>query len=102
MMKNQTTKGRISSTEVAGNKVRNTGNRQDNRITLVKLKGEKAVNVKAVSKSLKREIMEYYSGDILKTCKALDDICVKINKLEKEKQRLIWIILKDVPKSVSS
>ena len=101
-MKNQTTKERITSKGITGNKKRNTGNRQVNRITLVKFKGKKKVNVKAASRANKNEMMEFYPPETLKTCKDLKAICIKIHKLEKEKQKLIFIILKAVPKPVSS
>ena len=74
------------------------GNRKIQNNILVK----KPARVKVVSKSAAMKTEEDLPADILKTCKELKSVCSKIDKLEKEKQKLILIVLKYVPKSVNS
>lgn len=102
MKKRQNTKGNIAPAKQKGNRKRNTGkkivSRSGYRETLDKITGKKPVRVKAGSKAAEKEIMEYYPMQILKTCKDLNVICIKIKELEIEKQKLLDIIINDVPK----
>ena len=59
-----------------------------------KLLRKKPTRIKEASN---QEMEEELPPAILKTCNNLEAVCIKIGKLEKEKQKLIQIILNDIP-----
>ena len=62
-----------------------------------KLLRKKPTRIKEASKVSNQEMEEELPPAILKTCNNLEAVCIKIGKLEKEKQKLIQIILNDIP-----
>ena len=54
------------------------------------------------AKVVRKEMEEPLTAKALKLCKGLQAICAKIDKLEKEKRKILQKILNDKPKSVSS
>ena len=96
MKRQQIPKGNIVSLEKEGRKS-NTSSKisiQRNRT------GDKNLIRKTGSRSVspKEEVWEYSSNKILKACKDLKSVCMRIDNLEKEKQKLLDVVLKDVPR----
>jgi len=100
MTKNQTTtKGKLTLTELSGNRKRNTGNRTVSRKVNKKSKVKKPVRVNAALKGSIKEEEIKLPAEFLKKMRTLRALCRKIDKLEKEKRKIIHYVLKDNEKS---
>ena len=93
----QASTGKIVTNEIKLSGKRNSGIKQvsgpGKKFKSGKDTKKTPVRIKAGDKVRDREITEQYSPKMFKTCNALEAVCFKINKLEKEKQKLINIIL---------
>lgn len=94
MNEKQNSREKIDSRE---HQVKRKGHNSNRNILSTKTKKE-SVRGKSVLKVSKREIEEEIPAEMLRVCNSLKAVCVRIAKLEKEKQKLLYIILKDVPK----
>lgn len=96
MRKKQSTRGNIASQKQ--HEKRNKSNRQFNKPGINNASGEKTKRDKVELWAEREKKKLQHQTDILKRCRDLKVICRKIDKLEREKQKLINIIIKDVPK----
>lgn len=94
MKKRQNRKGNIATSEKIGNRKRSTSKGPGN----ISSKRNTAGEIKPESKAGNEEMWEFVSEEIVSKCEDLKSVCKQIEKLEKEKQRLLYVILKDVPK----
>ena len=100
MTKNQTTtKGKLTLTELSGNRKRNTGNRTGSRKDNKKSKFKKPVRVNGTLKASRKEEEIKLPAEYLKKMRTLRAICRKIDKLEKEKRKIILSVLNENEKS---
>ena len=76
--------------------------RPESRKTQNNILRKKSTRNKVVSKSATMEKEDKLPMDILRKCNNLKSVCNRIERLEKEKQKLILEIIKYVPKTVSS
>ncbi len=100
MKEKQITRSNSASSKPSFNRKRKTSNRIFNgsrdRKNQFKILRKERAGVLKVSKAAREEMREDIPAEILRTCNDLKQICIKIDKLEKEKQKLLLIILKDV------
>lgn len=93
MRRQQITKRNIASQEKEGNKG-NTNSKQRNNTGNRNVSGIKGSGLDIGNE----EAWQYSSDKILKTCEDLKSVCMEIDNLEKEKRKLVYMILKDVPR----
>ena len=93
MRKKQTRTGNIATSKKASSGKRNMTKGPENKLS----KRNTAGRANSDSKSGNEEMWEYVSEEIVSKCEDLKSVCMQMQKLEKEKQRLLYIILKDVP-----
>ena len=93
-MKKQNTKGNVESKELSRNRKRR--NRTLNRSINRKRPERKQIMVSAAPRNANKVMKEHIPPEISKLCKNLKAKCIKLEKAEKENQKLICKILKDV------
>jgi vacuolar-type H+-ATPase subunit H len=92
-MKEQNTKGNVESKELSRNRKRR------NRIlkrSINRKRPERKQMVSAAPRNANKVMKEHIPPEISKLCKNLKAKCIKLEKAEKENQKLIRKILKDV------
>lgn len=92
MKKRKITKGVIATSEKAGSRKSNNGNKRDNGSGNRNLSGKNY----PIIESGNVEAWEYVSEKTLKDCDYLETVCKKIESLEGIKRKLVYGILKDV------
>ena len=95
MKKEKITKGVIATSEKAGSRKSNNGNKTDNGSGNINLSGK----INPIFKSGNDEVWEYVSEKTLKDCDSLETVCKKIDNLEVIKRKLVYDILKDVKRN---
>ena len=99
MKEKQTTKGNIALTEKQRNRKGNTSNRTVSRKDNKKSQVKKPVRVNTALKGSRTEEEIKLPAEYLKKMRTLRALCRKIDKLEKEKRKIIHYVLKDNEKS---
>ena len=93
MRKKQTRTGNIGTSKKA-----TSGKKNVTKVTWKRSsKRNISKKVNSDTKAGNEEMWVYVSEEIVSKCEDLKSVCLQMEKLEKEKQRLLYIILKDVP-----